>query len=91
MNMIYHYSQNERSIYDVQWRLTERIATKIRNGNKVSVERLSKSQEVRDISRLAACMCRKNKDKYTKDERKAAEIRIAETIIEDAEFINNNK
>ena len=91
MNMIYHYSQNERSIYDVQWRLTERIAKKIRNGNKVSVERLSKSQEVRDISRLAACMCRKYKDKYTKDERIAAEMRIAETIIEDAEFINNNK
>lgn len=89
--MIYHYSQNERSIYDVQWRLTERIAKKIRNGNKVSVERLSKSQEVRDISRLAACMCRKNNDKYTKDERIAAEMRIAETIIEDAEFINNNK
>lgn len=91
MNMVFHYSQNERSIYDVQWRLTECIAEKIKNGNKVSVERLSKSQEVRDITRLAACMCRKNKDKYTKDERKAAEMRIAETIIEDAEFINNNK
>ena len=91
MNMIYHYSQNERSIYDVQWRLAERIAKKIKYGNKVSVELLSKSQEVRNITRLAACMCRKNKDKYTKDERKAAEMRIAEAIIEDAEFINNNK
>ena len=91
MNMIYHYSQNERSIYYVQRMLTERIAKKIRNGNKVSVERLSKSQEVRDISRLAACMCRKYNDKYTKDERIVAEMRIAETIIEDAEFINNNK
>lgn len=91
MNIIFHYSQNERSIYDVQWRLAECIAKKIKNGNKVSAEQLYKSQEIRDITRLAACMCRKYKDKYTQDERKAAAMLIAESVIEDAKFINNNK
>ena len=46
---------------------------------------------MKDIIGTAAKICKKYGEPFTMQDRKEAAIAIAESVIEDAEFINNNK
>ena len=91
MNRILLYAQNERGIYNLQQWLAECVAKRIKSGKEVSVEHLANCSTMKDIIGTAAKICKKYGEPFTMQDRKEAAIAIAESVIEDAEFINNNK
>lgn len=91
MNRILLYAQNERDIYNLQQWLAECVAKRIKSGKEVSVEHLANCSTVKDIICMAAKICKRYGEPFTMQDKKEAAVTIAESIIEDAEFINNNK
>lgn len=91
MNRILLYAQNDRDVYKLQQWLAECVAKRIKSGKEVSVEHLANSSTMKDIIGMAAKICKKYGEPFTSQDRKEAAVKIAESVIEDAEFINNNK
>ena len=91
MNRILLYAQNERDIYNLQQWLAECVAKRIKSGKEVSVEHLANCSVMKDIIGMAAKICKKYGEPFTMQDRKDAAVKIAESIIEDAEFIINEK
>ena len=91
MNRILLYAQNERDIYNLQQWLAECVAKRIKSGKDVSVEHLANCSTMKDIIGMAAKICKKYGESFTMQDRKEASVNIAESIIEDAKFIINEK
>lgn len=91
MNRILLYAQNDRDVYKLQQWLAKCVAKRIKSGKEVSVEHLANCSTMQKITCAAAKICNKYGEPFTIQDRKEATIAIAESVIEDAEFINNNK
>lgn len=91
MNRILLYAQNERDIYNLQQWLAECVAKRIKSGKEVSVEHLVNCSTMQKITCAAAKICKRYGEPFTMQDRKEAAVTIAESVIENAEFINNNK
>lgn len=91
MNRILLYANNDRDVYKLQQWLAECVAKRIKSGKEVSVEHLANCSTVKDIIGMAAKICKKYGEPFTSQDRKEAAIAIAESVIEDAEFITNEK
>ena len=91
MNRILLYAQNDRDVYKLQQWLAECVAKRIKSGKEVSVEHLENCSAMKQITCASAKICRKYGEPFTIQDRKEAAVTIAESVIEDAEFINNNK
>ena len=91
MNRILLYAQNDRDVYKLQQWLAECVAKRIKSGKEVSVEHLANCSTMQKITCAAANICRKYGEPFTIQDRKEAAIAIAESLIEDAKFIINEK
>ena len=91
MNRILLYAQNERDIYNLQQWLAECVAKRIKSGKEVSVEHLANCSTMQKITCAAANICRKYGEPFTMQDRKEAAVTIAESVIENAKFIINER
>ena len=91
MNRILLYANNDRDVYKLKQWLAECVAKRIKSGKEVSVEHLANCSTMQKITCAAAKICRKYGYPFTSKDRKEAAVSIAESIIEDAEFIINEK
>ena len=91
MNRILLYAQNESDIYNLKQWLAECVAKRIKSGKEVSVEHLANCSTMQKITCVAAKICKRYGEPFTIQDRKEAAIAIAESVIEDAKFIINEK
>lgn len=91
MNRIVLYAQNDRDVYKLQQWLAKCVAKRIKSGKEVSVEHLANCSTMQKITCAAAKICNKYGEPFTIQDRKEAAIAIAESVIEDAKFIINEK
>lgn len=91
MNRILLYAQNDRDVYKLQQWLAKCVAKRIKSGKEVSVEHLANCSTMQKITCAAAKICNKYGEPFTIQDRKEAAIAIAESVIEDAKFIINEK
>ena len=91
MNRILLYAQNDRDVYKLQQWLAKCVAKRIKSGKEVSVEHLANCSTMQKITCAAAKICNKYGEPFTIQDRKEAAIAIAESVIEDARFIINEK
>ena len=91
MNRILLYAQNDRDVYKLQQWLAECVAKRIKSGKEVSVEHLANCSTMKKITCAAAKICKRYGEPFTIQDRKEAAIAIAESVIEDAKFIINEK
>ena len=91
MNRTLLYVQNERDIYGLKRWLVECVANRIKKGQQVSVEHLANCSTMKQITCASAKICRKYGEPFTMQDRKEAAVKIAESIIEDAKYITNEK
>ena len=91
MNRILLYVQNDRDVYKLQQWLAKCVAKRIKSGKEVSVEHLANCSTMQKITCAAAKICNKYGEPFTIQDRKEAAIAIAESVIEDAKFIINEK
>lgn len=91
MNRILLYARNESDIYNLQQWLADCVANRIKSGKEVSVEHLANCSTMKDIICMAAKICKRYGEPFTIQDRKEAAVSIAESVIEDAKFIINEK
>lgn len=91
MNRILLYVQNDRDVYKLQQWLAKCVAKRIKSGKEVSVEHLANCSTMQKITCAAAKICKRYGEPFTIQDRKEAAIAIAESVIEDAKFIINEK
>ena len=91
MNRILLYAQNDRDVYKLQQWLAECVAKPIKSGKEVSIEHLANCSTMQKITCAAAKICKKYGEPFTMQDRKEAAVTIAESVIENAEFINSTK
>lgn len=91
MNRILLYAQNDRDVYKLQQWLAECVAKRIKSSKEVSVEHLANCSAMKNIIVMAAKICKKYGEPFTTQDRKEAAVKIAESVIEEAEFITNEK
>ena len=91
MNRILLYAQNDRDVYKLQQWLANCVAKRIKSGKEVSVDHLATCSAMKDIIGMSAKICKKYGEPFTMQDRKEAAVNIAESIIEDAKFIINEK
>ena len=91
MNRILLYAQNDRDVYKLQQWLAKCVAKRIKSGKEVSVEHLANCSTMQKITCVAAKICKRYGEPFTIQDRKEAAIAIAESVIEDAKFIINEK
>ena len=91
MNRILLYAQNDRDVYKLQQWLAECVAKRIKSGKEVSVDHRANCSTMQKITCAAAKICNKYGEPFTMQDRKEAAVKIAESIIEDAKFIINEK
>lgn len=91
MNRILLYANNDRDVYKLQQWLAECVAKRIKSGKEVSVEHLANCSTMQKITCAAAKICNKYGEPFTSQDRKEAAVSIAESVIEDAKFIINEK
>lgn len=91
MNRILLYAQNDRDVYKLQQWLAKCVAKRIKSGKEVSVEHLANCSTMQKITCAAAKICKRYGEPFTIQDRKEAAIAIAESVIEDAKFIINEK
>ena len=91
MNRILLYAQNDRDVYKLQQWIANCVAKRIKSGKDISIEHLANCSTMKQITCAAAKICKKYGEPFTMQDRKEAAVNIAESIIEDAKFINNNK
>lgn len=91
MNRILLYANNDRDVYKLQQWLADCVAKRIKSGKDVSIEHLANCSAMKDIIGMASKICKRYGEPFTMQDRKEAAVKIAESIIEDAEFIINEK
>ena len=91
MNRILLYAQNDRDVYKLQQWLADCVAKRIKSGKEVNVEHLANCSTMQKITCAAAKICNKYGEPFTMQDRKEAAVSIAESVIEDAKFIINEK
>ena len=91
MNTIYVYAMNTREIYDVYAMLSKQVANRIKSNKPVEVDHLAKCSTMDKIIRMTVKYAAKYGETCSTEEKNEARKMFAEAIIEDANYMTENK